>query len=100
MHELAADLQKAQSAKEIAATRSALLGGGWLLGLLSEDAERHFTGSGSSSMSNAEIDALIDERNAARANKDFARADAIRDQLAAAGIELEDLRDGTRWRRS
>jgi len=47
----------------------------------------------------AEIDALIDDRNAARANKDFARADAIRDELAAKGIALEDTPHGTVWHR-
>ena len=41
---------------------------------------------------------LIDERNAARASKNFARADQLRDELLAAGIELEDSRDGTIWR--
>jgi len=48
----------------------------------------------------AEINKLIDERNAARKNKDFARSDEIRDQLAAMNITLEDKQDGTIWRRS
>ena len=43
------------------------------------------------------IQALISERNAARAEKDFARSDAIRNQLQAAGITLEDAADGTHW---
>jgi cysteinyl-tRNA synthetase len=43
------------------------------------------------------IQALIEERRAARANKDFARSDAIRNQLQAAGITLEDAADGTHW---
>jgi cysteinyl-tRNA synthetase len=47
----------------------------------------------------AEIDALVAERDAARAAKDWARADALRDELAQRGIELLDGSDGTRWRR-
>jgi cysteinyl-tRNA synthetase len=43
------------------------------------------------------VDALLDQRQAARASKDFAAADAVRDQLAAAGIEIEDTPQGPRW---
>jgi cysteinyl-tRNA synthetase len=45
------------------------------------------------------IEALIDERTAARGAKDFGRADAIRDALAAKGIALEDRGGETTWRR-
>ncbi|MFL6207608.1 MAG: cysteine--tRNA ligase [Pyrinomonadaceae bacterium] len=47
----------------------------------------------------AEIQALIDERQEARRRRDFARADEIRDELLARGIVLEDTRDGVRWKR-
>ena len=43
------------------------------------------------------VGALIEQRADARANKDFAASDAIRDSLAAAGIALEDSPNGTRW---
>ncbi|RKP45078.1 cysteine--tRNA ligase [Cohnella endophytica] len=46
-----------------------------------------------------EVDALIAERTSARANRNFARADEIRDLLAERGILLEDTAQGIRWRR-
>ncbi|MDO5360288.1 MAG: cysteine--tRNA ligase, partial [Jeotgalicoccus sp.] len=47
----------------------------------------------------AEIEALIEEREAARKNKDFTRSDEIRDSLKAEGIVLEDTKDGVRFKR-
>ena len=47
-----------------------------------------------------EIDQLIKERQEARKNKDFARADEIRDELAQKGIILKDTREGVTWRRA
>ncbi len=51
-------------------------------------------------LSDAEIDALIAERNAARKERDFARSDEIRDHLKEQGIVLEDTREGVRWKRA
>jgi len=45
------------------------------------------------------IDALVAERVAARARRDFGEADRIRDLLRAEGVEIEDTREGARWRR-
>ena len=47
----------------------------------------------------AEIERLIGERTAAKKAKDFARADAIRDQLREMGIEIKDTREGVKWQR-
>jgi len=47
----------------------------------------------------AEVDRLIAERQAARDRRDFARADEIRQQLLSMGIQLDDTKDGTRWKR-
>ncbi|HSE54145.1 MAG TPA: DALR domain-containing protein, partial [Nocardioidaceae bacterium] len=46
---------------------------------------------------NALVAGLLEQREAARADKDFAAADAIRDQLKAAGFELEDTPQGPKW---
>ena len=71
---------------------------GELMGLLQSDPEEWFAGEGE--LTADEIEALIDKRNAARAAKDFATADEVRDQLAAAGIKIEDAAGKTTWRRS
>ncbi|HET9743668.1 MAG TPA: cysteine--tRNA ligase [Terriglobales bacterium] len=50
-------------------------------------------------LSDSEVEALIEQRQQARRNRDFAKADALRKQLADAGIILEDTKDGLRWKR-
>ena len=50
-------------------------------------------------ISDAEVNRLVDDRNAAKKARDFARSDAIRKQLSDAGIIVEDTKDGTRWKR-
>ncbi|MEM7054840.1 MAG: cysteine--tRNA ligase [Pseudomonadota bacterium] len=47
----------------------------------------------------AAVEALIEQRNQARAERDFATADRVRDELTEMGIELEDRAEGTRWRK-
>ena len=47
-----------------------------------------------------EIEALIEERNAARKERNFARADEIRNQLLEQGIILKDTREGVKWSRA
>ncbi|HMD20833.1 MAG TPA: cysteine--tRNA ligase [Alloacidobacterium sp.] len=51
------------------------------------------------SLSDAQIEALIEERNQARRTRNFARADAIRKELLEKGVLLEDSKDGVRWKR-
>jgi cysteinyl-tRNA synthetase len=53
----------------------------------------------SQSISDAEVDALVAERNDAKKQRNFARADALRSELAEKGIVIEDSKDGTRWKR-
>jgi cysteinyl-tRNA synthetase len=51
------------------------------------------------SITDAEVDALVAERTLAKKQRNFARADAIRNQLAGKGIVIEDSKDGVRWKR-
>ena len=95
LHALAAAVHRAADAGDKRARQTQLRAGGWLLGLLGKPAQRHFQ---SGAVDADAIERLIAARNEARARKDFAAADAIRDQLAKQGVELQDSRDGTRWR--
>lgn len=71
---------------------------GELLGLLQQDPVEWFeTTKKQVDLTDAEIDALVTARNQARADKDFAKADAIRDDLLAKGIVIKDSADGTTW---
>jgi len=78
-----------------------LLAGANALGLLQQDAEAWFrwTPAGSSGPTDAEIDAAIAARVAARKAKDFKESDRIRDDLKAKGVILEDGPKGTTWKR-
>ncbi|MFC7300303.1 cysteine--tRNA ligase [Cognatiluteimonas weifangensis] len=83
----------------LATLKAELLGAGLALGLLQQDPAAWFA-RGASEGDDARIQALIEERSAAKRARDFARADAIRAQLAAAGIALEDTPQGVRWKRA
>ncbi len=78
--------------------KAAMLAAGRMLGLLQQEPEEWFAGD-TSDVDTAEIEKLVAERSAARGERDFARADALRDQLYDMGIEIEDGPDGTRWRK-
>lgn len=70
-----------------------------ILGLLQEEPEKFLQSSVDNTLDNTAIEALIAERLAARATKNWARADEVRQQLTEAGIILEDRGDKTSWRR-
>jgi cysteinyl-tRNA synthetase len=102
MHELVAALNKCDDVAERARLKGELLAAGRLLGLLQQDPEDWFRwqpGGAGSALDDAAIEALIKERAEARAAKDFARADAIRDELAENGVVLEDSAGATTWKR-
>jgi len=97
LHELANDVNRSEDGS----VSANLLAAANLLGLLQLDPENWFKWQpeGAAGLSDADIDALIEERTAARANKDFATSDRIRDELAGQGIILEDGPGGTTWKR-
>ncbi len=96
---IATGARKAVNDEDKARLKSALLGAGLVLGLLQQDPAAWFARD-TSDDDDARIQALIDERATAKDNRDFARSDAIRDQLAAEGVLLEDTPQGVRWKRA
>ncbi len=100
LHQLAKALNKA-SEGEKGAAKAALLAGGAVLGILSEDpvAWLSKTDAGGDGFTVEVIDQMLIDRAEAKANRDFSRADAIRDELNAAGIIIEDSASGATWRR-
>ena len=95
------EARRAESTAEKARLKSELLGAGLALGLLQQTPAAWFArGVEQNSDDDARIQALIDERATAKKNRDFARSDAIRDQLAGEGILLEDTAQGVRWKRA
>ena len=100
MFNLARVLNKATDEDERRELAAELLASGDLVGLMQKDIEEWFSGGDGGALSAEEIEKLLQQREAARAERDFAAADTIRDNLAAAGITIEDGAAGTRWRRS
>ncbi|MGP9687437.1 cysteine--tRNA ligase [Halomonas sp. AOP25-F1-15] len=100
LFELARELNRAKQEKPEEAPRLAaeLKQLGAILGLLQQVPLTFLQGAQlAMPLSESEINAKIAQRIAAKANKDFAQADAIRDELAALGIILKDAREGTSW---
>jgi cysteinyl-tRNA synthetase len=93
LHEQLTGLNRAPDPKAAARLRASA----GLLGLLQDAPDAWLKGS---AQADDQVEALIAKRQAARASRDFACADAIRAELAAQGILLEDGPQGTTWRRA
>lgn len=103
MFELVRDINRARAEDEgKAASMAALLVKlGAMLGLLQGDAETYLRGGNASTdgLSDADIDALVEQRSQAKADKNWAEADRLRDELKEQGIVIEDNVSGATWRR-
>jgi cysteinyl-tRNA synthetase len=96
---LADTARRAVGSDAAAQAKGELLAAAGLTGLLRQAPEAWFKQSGAGGeIDSARVEALIAERNTARAARDFARADAVRAELAALGVVIEDGAQGTRWR--
>ena len=99
IHALAHRMHKADEAEK-PALKARMLAAGNLLGILAADPSGWMQGGVDAvGISGEQVEALIEERTQAKLDKDYARADEIREELSAQGIVLEDSRDGTKWRR-
>lgn len=100
LHQLAKKLNKTSS-EEAGLIKGELLACAQLMGLLQDSPEEWFKGEKEGTgPTPEEIEALIEDRHRAKLAKEYARADDIREQLKAQGIELEDGKSGTTWRRA
>ncbi len=98
LHETVNELNKAETPEERRRLKAQLLADAYMLGLLYNDAEKWFKGENDDDET-AAIEALIKQRAEAKKNKDWATADAIRNELKTRGIVLEDSPTGTTWKK-
>ena len=101
MYDLVRDMNTCAKTDPAQATKLAaeLKALGGVFGIFTVEPKTFLQGIASDGPDAEQIEALIAERVAAKKNRDFARADQIRDDLAAQGVVLEDSREGTTWRR-
>ncbi|MGX6646629.1 cysteine--tRNA ligase [Maricaulaceae bacterium MS644] len=98
LFEFAARANKADDDQARAEAAAELKAAGAILGLLQSDPDAWFGLDAVADEERAKIDQLIVERTKARADKDFARADEIREQLDEHGVQADDGPEGTTWR--
>lgn len=99
LFQLTAAANKAETDAERARIKGELLAAGELVGLAQGDPDEWFGISELPDAERAEIDALIDRRNLARAEKNWDEADAVREELTARKIQVDDGPEGSTWRK-
>lgn len=98
LHDLARRINKGEGA-ELALLKGELLATAELMGLLSQKPDIWFQGDAADTGIDAtKVEALIAERQQAKLDKNYARADAIRQELKAMNVVLEDSKQGTTWK--
>lgn len=98
LHDLARRINKGERA-ELALLKGELLATAELMGLLSQNPDIWFQGDAADTGIDAtKVEALIAERQQAKLDKNYARADAIRQELKAMNVVLEDSKQGTTWK--
>ena len=99
IHALAHRMHKADKSEK-PALKARMLAAGKLLGIFAQTPSEWMQGGvDDAGISAEQVEALIEERKQAKLDKNYARADEIREALSTQGIVLEDSREGTKWRR-
>lgn len=99
LHAMAKELNKA-CPEDQARLKGRILVAGGLLGILQQDPQAWLHGGAAADVISAEeIEVFIAERHQAKLDKNYGRADEVRQLLLAQGVVLEDSREGTKWRR-
>lgn len=93
------DLANAENSEDAKRLGGELLGNAHFLGLLKQDPNAWFEQAADDDEAE-HIQRLVDQRSQAKAERDFATADSIREQLDEMGVLLEDGPEGTRWRKN
>ncbi|MBO6796579.1 cysteine--tRNA ligase [Maricaulis sp.] len=99
LFQIASRANKAETEEERARAKGELLAAGALLGLGQGDPDAWFGLTDIDPAEREQIDGLIAARNQARADKDWARADAVRDELNALNVQVDDGPEGSTWRK-
>jgi len=99
IYAIASAANKATDADERARLKGELLSGGAMMGILLQEPADWFQSGSDGDISEEDINMLIAERIQAKAEKNYARSDEIRDSLKEQGIVLEDAAGGTTWKR-